>query len=724
MFKINKIMSEIFVRNFAKFIVNLFFNVKVQGLENYSKAGDKVIIIANHTSLIDGILLAAYLPEKVVFVVNTHIAEKWWAKLFLSLVDYLAIDPANPMSVKTIIDEVNAGNKCMIFPEGRVSVTGNLMKVYEGAGLVADKTGATILPIRIKGAQYSKFAYVKDKEKTYWFPKISIKILPPTKFHVEEDVKGRGRREDVSTQLYKLMVDMYYKTSNREHNLFKSLINAKRAFGGYRLILEDARRRPISYNSLIKQTYVLGEAFKEKIKEDRVGLMIFNCNELVISFFGLLAVDKTPAMINFTSGLNSILGACKTGNIKTIVTSHKFIETLELSALEQAIKNVGINLVYLEDLKNEMSLSVKLVGYFKYKVSYLPKKFGDDPAVVLFTSGSEGTPKGVVLSHKNLQSNRYQMLGVLSLNSRDRFFSCLPLFHSFGLSTSMLLPILSGMKCFLFPSPLKYRVVPELNYDTSATVILGTDTFLSGYVKMGHQYDFFNTRYVIAGAEKLKDSTRLAWMFKFGVRILEGYGATETSPVIAVNTPMYMKAGSVGKILPGMEYKLEEVDGVKNGAKLWVKGDNVMLGYIKHDNPGVLKPLGNDGWYDTGDVVEVDDEGFITIKGRLKRFAKIAGEMVSLGAVEFAINSLWEGFLQGVVVIPDDKKGEQLVLITQKEDACVDELVEHFKKFGLSELWIPRKIFVVKEPPVLGAGKFDYLGCQKMVLEKHERGEI
>lgn len=720
----SKITSENCLRNFAKFIVNLFFKVKVQGLENYSKAGNKVIIIANHTSLIDGILLAAYLPEKIMFVVNTHIAEKWWAKPFLNLVDYLAIDPTNPMSVKTIIDEVNAGKKCMIFPEGRVSVTGNLMKVYEGAGLVADKTDATILPIRIKGAQYSKFAYVKDKEKTYWFPKISIKILPPTKFHVDEDVKGRGRRQDVSTQLYKLMVEMYYKTSNREHNLFKSLVNARRAFGGHRLILEDARRRPISYNCLLKQAYILGEALKEKTTEDKIGIMIFNCNDTVISFFALQAVDKTPAMINFTSGLNSILGACKTGDIKTIITSHKFIETLELTALEQAIKNVGIKLVYLEDLKNEMSLKAKAIGYFKSKISYLPKKEGNDPAVILFTSGSEGTPKGVVLSHKNLQSNRYQMLGVLSLNSRDRFFSCLPLFHSFGLSTSMLLPILSGMRCFVFPSPLKYRVVPELNYDTSATVILGTDTFLSGYAKMGHQYDFFNTRYVIAGAEKLKDSTRLAWMFKFGVRILEGYGATETSPVIAVNTPMYLKAGSVGKILPGIEYKLEEVDGVKDGAKLIVRGDNVMLGYMKHDKPGILQPLGNDGWYDTGDVVEVDEDEFITIKGRLKRFAKIAGEMVSLGAVEFAINTLWEGFLQGVVVIPDEKKGEQLVLITQNEKAHVDELVEHFKKTGLSELWVPKKILVMAEPPVLGAGKFDYLGCQKMVVAQHERGEI
>ncbi|MDD2839974.1 MAG: AMP-binding protein [Rickettsiales bacterium] len=722
MFKNAGIVPDALIKSVVKFFINIFFNVKVQGLENYSKAGDKVIIIANHTSLIDGILLAAYLPEKIMFVVNTHIAEKWWAKPFLSLIDYLAIDPTNPMSVKTIIDEVNAGKKCMIFPEGRVSVTGNLMKVYEGAGLVADKTNATILPIRIKGAQYSKFAYVKDKEKTYWFTKVSIKILPPTKFHVDEDVKGRGRRQDVSTQLYKLMVDMYYKTSNREHNLFKSLVNAKKVFGGHRLILEDARRRPISYNSLIKQSYVLGEAFKEIVKEDRIGLMIFNSCDLAISFFGLIAVDKIPAMINFTSGLNSILGACKTGNIKTIITSHKFIETLELMVLEQSIKDAGIRLIYLEDVK--ISLKAKLTGIFKSKTSYLPKRDGNDASIILFTSGSEGTPKGVVLSHKNLQSNRYQMLGVLSLNSRDVFFSCLPLFHSFGLSTSFLLPVLSGMKSFLFPSPLKYRVVPELNYDTSATVILGTDTFLSGYAKLGHQYDFFNTRYVIAGAEKLKDSTRLAWMFKFGVRILEGYGATETSPVIAVNTPMYLKAGTVGKILPGMEYKLEKVDGIEEGQKLLVRGDNVMLGYMRHDNPGVLQPLGNDDWYDTGDIVDVDDEGFIAIKGRLKRFAKIAGEMISLGAVEFAINTLWEGYLQGVVVVPDDKRGEQLVLITQKEDACANDLVEHFRKSGLSELWIPKKILVMKEPPVLGAGKFDYLGCQKMVLAKHEKGEI
>lgn len=719
-----RVLPDALIRNFAKFFINIFFKVNVKGLEHYFEAGKKVIIVANHTSLIDGVLLAAYLPERITFVVNTNVAKKWWVKPFLRLIDYITIDPTNPMSTKTIIDAINSGKKCMIFPEGRISVTGNLMKVYEGAGLVADKTDATILPIRIKGAQYSKFAYTQDKEKTYWFPKISIKILPPTKFHVDESVKGRGRREDFSTQLYKLMLDMYYKTSNTNHNLFKSLINAKKVFGGDRLIMEDLKREPVSYNKLILRTYVLGEGFKKVIIDEKVGLMLPNCNELAYSFFGLVAVDKVPAMINFTSGLNTILNACKTAALKKIITSHKFIEAAELEHLEKGLKNAGIELIYLEDLKDKITIIEKAKGIYKYFTSYIPKNKENDPAVILFTSGSEGTPKGVVLSHKNIQSNRYQLLAVLSITSKDVFFSSLPLFHSFGLSTSMILPLLSGVKIFLFPSPLKYRVVPELSYDVNATVLLGTDTFLSGYAKMAHQYDFFNLRYAVAGAEKLKESTRLAWMFKFGIRVLEGYGATETSPVISINTPMYLKTGSVGKALPGIEVKLEKIAGINDGEKLWVKGDNVMLGYMKIDKPGVIQPLENDGWYDTGDVVDVDEDGFITIKGRLKRFAKIAGEMVSLGAVEFAINSLWEGFLQGVVVIPDEKKGEQLVLVTQNEKANLSELIEHFKKSGISDLWIPKKILILPEPPVLGSGKFDYITCQKIVLEKHEKGEI
>ncbi|TAN58954.1 MAG: acyl-[ACP]--phospholipid O-acyltransferase, partial [Rhodospirillales bacterium] len=276
-----------------------------------------------------------------------------------------------------------------------------------------------------------------------------------------------------------------------------------------------------------------------------------------------------------------------------------------------------------------------------------------------------------------------------------------------------LLPVLNGIKTFLYPSPLHYRIVPEMVYDTNATILFGTDTFLSGYARVASAYDFYSVRYVFAGAEKVKDETRRVWMDKFGVRILEGYGATETAPVIATNTPMHFKAGTVGRILPGIDYRLEPVPGVDEGGRLWVKGANVMLGYFRAENPGVLEPL-SDGWYDTGDIVTVDELGYVRIQGRAKRFAKIAGEMVSLGRVESELAALWPQNHHAVIALPDERKGEQLILVTDHALAGREAILAHFRAQGLSELMAPKAILKVDKVPILGTGKTDYVGVKAL----------
>ncbi len=719
MIYILKLLPDALPKSFIQFILSGLFKVKIEGLENFAAAGKKVIIIANHTSLLDAVLIGAFMPEKITFAINTEMAKKWWVKPFLLLVNFYPLDPTNSMAVKSMIGEINKNKKCMIFPEGRITTTGSLMKVYEGTGLMADKTGAMILPIRINGAQYSKFSYLKKKEKTYWFPKITLKILKPRQFHVDDDVIGRNRRKAISNGIYNIMTKLMYESSNLDDNLFKSLLNARHIYGKERKIVEDIARKPLTYNSFITKSYVIGEALKNKFPEKNIGIMLPNSVAMATVFFGLLSVDKIPAMINYTAGSMGVLSACKTAEIKTILTSRQFIKLGGFEQLEDAILNAGINLIYLEDFAKSISILTKIKGLFKSKFEIQPKSKGNEPAVILFTSGSEGTPKGVVLSHKNLQANRYQISAVMAFNSTDVVFNCLPMFHAFGLGAGTILPILFGIKTFFYPSPLRYRIVPELSYDTNATIIFGTDTFLSGYAKMGHPYDFFSIKYAVCGAEKLKETTAKAWMDKFGIRVLEGYGATEASPVISINTPMYPLRGSVGRILPGMESKLEELKGITDGQKLWIKGDNLMMGYLKADKPGILQPL-EDGWYDTGDIVDIDEDGFIFIKGRAKRFAKIGGEMVSLTTVEMAINKLWEGVLQGIIVIPDDRKGEQLILITEKENPNIADIVKYFKDIGLSELWAPKKAIYMKKVPILGTGKFDYVRAKTMV----EKGEI
>jgi acyl-[acyl-carrier-protein]-phospholipid O-acyltransferase/long-chain-fatty-acid--[acyl-carrier-protein] ligase len=293
----------------------------------------------------------------------------------------------------------------------------------------------------------------------------------------------------------------------------------------------------------------------------------------------------------------------------------------------------------------------------------------------------------------------------------------LPVFHSFGLTVGVVLPLLFGVRIYLYPSPLHYRTVPELIYGVNATIMFGTDTFLNGYARAAHAYDLRSLRYILAGAEPVKEATRRLYMEKFGLRILEGYGVTETAPALALNTPMFNKFGTVGRLLPGMEARLDPVEGVDEGGRLFVKGPNVMLGYLRTERPGMLEPPA-EGWHDTGDIVAIDAQGFITIKGRAKRFAKVGGEMVSLAAVETLAFEAWPDALSAVVAVPDLRKGERLLLYTQRKNATRSEFMAYVKSHGASDLMVPAEVIVMEKLPLLGTGKVDLLSLAKLAAER------
>jgi acyl-[acyl-carrier-protein]-phospholipid O-acyltransferase/long-chain-fatty-acid--[acyl-carrier-protein] ligase len=314
-------------------------------------------------------------------------------------------------------------------------------------------------------------------------------------------------------------------------------------------------------------------------------------------------------------------------------------------------------------------------------------------------------------------ANAAQAAARIDFGREDKVFNVLPVFHSFGLTVGLILPLVSGVRIYLYPSPLHYRTVAELIYGVNATIMFGTDTFLNGYARVAHAYDFRSLRYIIAGAEPVKESTRRTYMEKFGLRIFEGYGVTETAPALALNTPMFNRFGTVGRILPGMDARLEKVEGVEEGGRLFVRGPNVMLGYLKVENPGVLEPPA-EGWHDTGDIVTIDAEGFIAIKGRAKRFAKIGGEMISLAAVEALASDLWPDALSVVVAVPDVRKGERLVLVTQKKDATRADIQAFAKTRHAADLMIPSEVWVQDKLPMLGAGKVDAMAVAKLVKEQ------
>ena len=716
-------MPAAFLRSIGTILFRLLYRVEVKGLEHLRNAGGRAVIVANHVSWLDGPILATFLPRETAYAVHSSEAERPVVRLMARIFHLLPIDPANPMAIRTLIHEVENDRKVVIFPEGRISTTGGLMKIYEGPGLIAHKADAPIVPIFMRGGERARFfSRQPHRQRLQLFPKITVTIQPPVTMEAPKNVSGARLRQHLADRLYDVMASAAFRSQPWRRHLMEAIIDVKRDHGGGRKVLEDIQRNPLSVNRLLAGSYILGGKLAAMTPgEKTIGVLLPTTAACLVTLLGLLARGRTPAMLNFSTGAVNMAAACKAARVKTIVTSRRFIEQ---GGLEETLAVLAqqARVIYLEDVRESIGLTDKLSGLLLAKLGRTGLKLAganmdpEDAAVILFTSGSEGVPKGVVLSHANLLANAYQVLSIIDLNPADVIFNALPMFHALGLSAGVFLPLVAGSRVFLYPSPLHYKIIPELVYDTDATVFFGTDTFLNGYARNAHAYDFYNVRYVVAGAERVKEQTRQEWMEKFGLRIYEGYGATETAPVLSVNTPMHFRSGSVGRLLPDVEHRIEPVEGIKEGGRLVVKGPNVMKGYLRADTPGVIEPPEN-GWYDTGDIVDIDEDGFVFIKGRAKRFAKIGGEMVSLTAVENAIAKGWPQAAHAVVAVPDKKKGEQLVLITTEEGLEWRQIAKVLKEQGAPELWVPRNIMHVEELPVLGSGKTDYVTLQKMARD-------
>ena len=513
----------------------------------------------------------------------------------------------------------------------------------------------------------------------------------------------RSRREAAGEALYKIMSDLIFHTTPLDRTIFEDVIEAARIHGKDRIALEDPVTGKLTYKRALIGARVLGPKLMKLAGEgEAVGVMLPTSNGAALTVLGLMSANRVPAMINFTSGAANISSACRAAQISTIVTSRAFVEKAKLEKLIEQLRR-QVALVYLENVRKSVTLFDKVSAALRHEKP-LAKAKPSDRAVILFTSGSEGTPKGVVLSHANMLANVAQAAARIDFGREDKVFNVLPVFHSFGLTIGLVLPLVSGVPVYLYPSPLHFRFVPELVYGSNATVLFGTDTFLTGYARTANAYDFRSIRYIVAGAEPVRPATRTLYMEKFGLRILEGYGVTETAPVLALNTPMFSRSGTVGRVLPGIETHLEHVEGVADGGRLFVRGPNVTLGYLKADKPGVLEPV-SDGWHDTGDIVSIDRSGFVTIKGRAKRFAKIGGEMVSLAAVEELASQCWPAALSAAAALPDARKGQRLVLLTQENGASRAAFQQFAKAKGAADLMIPSEVLVVEALPLLGSGK-------------------
>ncbi len=697
-------------------IYRILFRLEVQGGEHLDQLGDRTVVALNHVSFLDAGLALALMEREPVFAIDATIAKRWWVRPFLKVARALALDPSKPMATRTLIHGVESGDPLVIFPEGRLTVTGSLMKVYDGAGLVAIKTGATVIPVRIEGLEQTFFTRLdRSQVRRRLFPKVRVTILPGAPITVDPTLVGRHRRRAAGAALYGVMSDLIFATTRTDQSVIEAVIEAAKREGPGRVAVEDPVTGALSYRRLLAGSRVIGRRLARLAPLDgAVGVMLPNANAAVLAFLGLHSAGRVPAMINFTAGATNIRAAVKAAEIGTIVTSRAFVEKGRLEGLITALAD-DVAFLWLEDLRAEVGTIERLLGLLRWKHP-LHRRGPDDRVAVLFTSGSEGTPKGVVLSSRNMLANTAQAAARIDFGRADKVLDVLPVFHSFGLTAGLVLPLVYGVPVFLYPSPLHYRVVPELVYGFNATILFGTDTFLAGYGRAAHPYDFRSLRYVVAGAEPVKETTRRVWGEKFGLRILEGYGVTETAPVVALNTPMFNRFGTVGRLLPGMEPRLEPVPGVAEGGRLHLKGPNVMMGYLRAEAPGVLEPP-VEGWHDTGDIVKIDEEGFVTILGRAKRFAKIGGEMVSLAAIEKLAAGVWPDAQIAAAAVPDPKKGERVILVTTEPTATRPQFLAHARDQGASELMNPSEVMIWEKMPLLGTGKVDNVTVTKMVRE-------
>ena len=555
-------------------------------------AGARVVIV-NHVSFMDGCFVAAFVPGNPVFAIDTEQARKFWFLRYV--IDFCTVDPSNPMAARTMIKAVREGRRLVIFPEGRITVTGGLMKIYDGPGLIADKADAPVIPVRIEGLQFHKTSRMQGKFPLRWFPHVSLTVSAPRRIDLPAELVGRRRREALGRFVQDAMVDAAFQPERADRSLFAALLEARKLYDIRKPVVADflpddagvTTLTQLGYGRLVLGSVVLGRKLAELTEPgEHVGVLLPNAVGTVVTVFALQSQARVPAMLNFAAGADSVLACCKAAGVRTVLTSRRAVLRGKLDALVAALSS-QVQIVYLEDVRTSIGLWDKLSGKLA-SPARLPgaRVRGDAAALVLFTSGSEGTPKGVVHSHRGLLANCAQVKAVIDFNPADRVLNALPMFHAFGMTGGVLLPLLHGVRTFLYPSPLHYRMVPEMIYWDQSTIMFGTDTFLSGYARRGHPVDLQSLRYIFAGAERLRPETRAAYMALFKKPVFEGYGVTETAPVLALNTYANSREGSVGRLLPGIEARVQPVPGIEDAGRLLVRGPNVMLGYLRHDAPG------------------------------------------------------------------------------------------------------------------------------------------
>jgi acyl-[acyl-carrier-protein]-phospholipid O-acyltransferase/long-chain-fatty-acid--[acyl-carrier-protein] ligase len=688
----------------ATSLFNWLYKVEVKGIENYKKAGDKVVIIANHTSYLDSALLSLYLPEKPIFAIDRHVASKWWVKIFLNYNKTHKVDNINAMGIKSLINMVKRGKKVAIFPEGRISSTGSLMKVYDGPGMIADKADAMILPIMINGVQYTHFSKLNTLSKRKIFTKIVINILPAIKLEAPDSLDIRSRRKYMSESLYQIMSDMFFKSTNYDQTIYQSLIDIAKIVGFNKVLFKDIDNTQLTFRKLFKENFLLSSYILKFSNKNLVGLLLPNYNIYPSMFFALQAIGKVPLLINSELDSKEIINECKTASLDIIFSSKRYIESMKKEGFIKDLEN-NFSIIYLEDIANEINLGMRIKALI---LSYFPQttynklcvnQESNNIGIVMFNSENYDNPKLVEFTHKNILSNIAQVKARIDFKIHDVSFNTIPLYNISSLSSTLMMT-LSGIQTFLYHTATHYRIVPEMIYMYDATILFSTNSLLVNYAKSAHPYDFSSVRYVFSSGEKLSTYTKKLWMEIYGIKIYENCALTEASSFIAFNTPMYNKKSTQGRLLPKINFKIQKISDIQSGGKLSLNGPNIVLGYSSENSNVNLEDM----WFDTNYIANVDSEHYLTILGNLNRYKLINKEYINLDLIEDIAKEIDE-LSESVALFID--KTESIILFTTSNIIDVNSYKEFLKRNNYSTNYLPESFKTLTNIPITDSGNYN-----------------
>ena len=696
----------------------LVYRIRDKQIRTASAANAPVIYMIWHQSRIEPALMLSLLPEQTLHILDEGSARSAWLEPWRALARTIAFNTQHVFVSRRFVRLLKGKGRIAVYFPDAVEPDAKAFRLFRAVSRIAAQADAAVLPIFVGGARHLPFSLTPAaKARRRWFPRLSIAALPPMTIAELVERAGGASRITAANALFDRFAEGRLAAADLDRGLFRAMRDAADRYGWSHPIIEDVVTGSLTYKRLFIGARVLGGRFAATTTPgEAVGILLPNANGVVLSLLGLTSAGRVAAMINYTAGPASVTAALRSALIRTVVSSRAFIDKAGLSDVVQAVEAAGAKILWLEDVREGVTPLEKASAALLWRRP-LHRQDAAKPAVILFTSGSEGSPKAVVLSHRNLLANAMQVEARIAISPKDKLLNVLPVFHSFGLTGGTILPLVTGVRLFLYPSPLHYKLIPDVARRVRPTIMFGTDTFLANYARTAADDDFSSLRLVVAGAEAVRQETRRTWRERFSAEIVEGFGLTEAAPVVAVNSATQGRDATVGRLLPGMRMRLEPVEGIAGGGRLWLAGPNIMLGYMTADRPGELQPL-EGGWHDSGDIVAIDREGFIAIRGRAKRFAKIAGEMVSLGAVEMLVQALWPEQNHAVVSVPDKRRGERIVLVTTASEAEPTALRTYSKKAGVAELMVPNDIIKVAEIPVLGSGKTDYVSARRLALEK------